>query len=415
MRPLAWAENMHKHGIYPIIITRNWDREIKVEDDVNFPSGKKIKHEKKDNYEVYYVPFKGNLEYRFINRFGRIKGTSRLMWEIQKAIGHFFIFNPYRKMFKFTKQYLIENKIGVFVLTVPPFNMLELGYRLNKATGVKWVADYRDEWHTSDMLDIPKRDYSGLLGGIKKIFRPDSYNNEKKWTGSSTLITTVAPSGVKNLQNYNSVKGAYIPNGFFEHEFDEHLKELPPYKVFTITYAGWLYQTQQIEILLGALNKMYQQDPNVNVRLLLVGGKSFKGMESRINKEAKEISHLVELTDRKTRAESFEMQMKSQLLLLCSHKNAKGIPSSKLYEYIALRKPVLVCPGDDGIIDQTIKEMQNGFICNSIDETVELLQQKIKEFEDTGAISTNFQESLRENYTREIQTKEMAKLLKDIE
>jgi glycosyltransferase involved in cell wall biosynthesis len=410
MRPLAWAKYMNKFGYKPVIITRNWDREIKVEEDVNFPSGKKVKHISFDEYEVYYVPFSANLNYRLINTFGRVRGTSRLFRKIQKTIGHFFIFNPYKKLYKFAKSYLKTEDVHSFILTVPPFKMLELGYKLNKSTGVKWIADFRDEWHTSDMTKVPRKNYKGIFKNLKHFCSPDSYRQEKKWTSNCFLFTTVSPSGVEKMESFLGIDGRYLPNGFFKDDFKE-VEKPELYDHFTITYAGWLYGTQQIEVLLSAFKNIYARDNSVKLKLLLVGGKSFRGVEKRMKELTIGFEHMVELTDRVSKSNSIAMQLKSHLLLLCSHKNAKGIPSSKLYEYIGLRKSVLACPGDDGIIDETLKEMQNGFICNSVEETEELILRLMKEYKEIGGIHISFQEDKRLNYSREKQTEDMCNLL----
>lgn len=413
MRPLAWAKFMNQYGYKPIIITRNWDRTITTEDDVHFPSGKRIKHEIKDGYEVYYVPFKGTIEHRLINHIGRIKGASWLFSKIQKTFGHFFIFHPYRNFYKFARKYIEKENIDFVIVTVPPFDLLKIGYKLNKATGVKWIADYRDEWHTSEIKTIISKGYSGFIGKIKQLFSPDTIENEKNWLKSSSCFTTVTPLGVSRMSKFLNIPGNYIPNGFFKNEFDT-VEPVQLFDVFTITYAGWLYESQQIEVLIQAIKNLHKKDRLIKVRLLFVGGNSFRGMSDRISKLSVGIEHLVEMTDRVSRKDSIAIQKRSHLLLLCSHVDSKSIPSSKLYEYIALRKPVLVCPGDFGIINETIEKMQNGFICRSVEEAESSLSSIMNEISEKGIINISFNENLRDSFSRENQTKSICEVLDSI-
>jgi hypothetical protein len=53
---------------------------------------------------------------------------------------------------------------------------------------------------------------------------------------------------------------------------------------------------------------------------------------------------------------------------MVSHKDAKGIPSSKIYEYLGLGKPVMICPGDEDILDNTFKPYNLGSIANTSEE-----------------------------------------------
>ena len=59
------------------------------------------------------------------------------------------------------------------------------------------------------------------------------------------------------------------------------------------------------------------------------------------------------------------MQLDSDILLMIGHDTLKGIPSSKVYEYISLKKPILLVGTDSDILEKTIKESGLGLIANN--------------------------------------------------
>ena len=47
---------------------------------------------------------------------------------------------------RFLKKYLREHPVDVIVTTGPPHSMHLIGMKLSRATGIPWVADFRDPW-----------------------------------------------------------------------------------------------------------------------------------------------------------------------------------------------------------------------------------------------------------------------------
>jgi hypothetical protein len=125
-------------------------------------------------------------------------------------------------------------------------------------------------------------------------------------------------------------------------------------------------------------------------------------------------NEFVILTERLSKKESISLQKKAHLLLLCAHKNKSAIPSSKLYEYIGVGKPVLVCPSDKGIIEETLTKTGQGIFCNSEEEafvTIERLYLSFLKGEEPHCI-VNLQEAAK--YTREEMVKNLAEELQKI-
>jgi len=117
------------------------------------------------------------------------------------------------------------------------------------------------------------------------------------------------------------------------------------------------------------------------------------------------------MSPRIPRSEVLTMQAKSHLLLMVSHRDAKGIPSSKIYEYFGLRKPVLVCPGDGDVLDETFGPYALGFIANTSEDAFNILEQHFLSFLKGQDDLVNLDTSYAEQFTREQQTKVLAEIL----
>lgn len=86
------------------------------------------------------------------------------------------------------------------------------------------------------------------------------------------------------------------------------------------------------------------------------------------------------------------MLQKSHVFLGIAYGKMKGIPSSKLYEYIALGKPVLLCPTDQDLMEEILTESGLGFFAMNSSDGKELLlelQNLYREVEQLSKMKAN--------------------------
>jgi hypothetical protein len=91
--------------------------------------------------------------------------------------------------------------------------------------------------------------------------------------------------------------------------------------------------------------------------------KEKKRIESMVEKP---LQPYVEVTERLPREKAITFIQRSHAVLGISYGKMKGIPSSKLYEYIGLKKPVLLCPTDHDVMERTLKEVGLGFFAEDL-------------------------------------------------
>jgi glycosyltransferase involved in cell wall biosynthesis len=411
-RSLGWAKYLNKFGYYPIIITRNWDYPINVPEDIHYDSGKEIIHEQFDTHAVYYLPYRGNLRDRLYTKYGnsRFKYLRKTLSFIELLGLHYFTsLIPYSNIYHFADQYLTNHPdIKSMVVTGNPFEIFRFGYLLHKKHKLNWIADYRDDWNTSTV------NYSrGPLNGLLKKME---IRSEKKYIASSYCITSISDVYVNKIADFNGVDGAVLLNGFFPEDFINY-QNLPFYDEFTVVYNGMLYQSQMIEVFLDAFKRLVDEFPEHRnrIKLRFPGILFLKSVAERVKKHMDGYEDLLIMTPRIPRNEVLEIQAKAHLLLMVSHKDSKGIPSSKIYEYLGLGKPVIICPGDEDILDATFKPYNLGCIANNTDDAFEVLKSHFAKYLRGESASQIPDKNYTNKFTREHQTGVLAKLLDELE
>ncbi|MEO7049095.1 MAG: glycosyltransferase [Ferruginibacter sp.] len=404
-RVYSFAKYFNDMGYYPVIVTRNWDIPINHARDEYKPTGNKIIHEKKDDFEVYYLPFRPGLKGRLFKKYyGTKYYFIYLFITFIYGIGENFssAFTPFRSFYRHCNKLLSENNdIKLMLISGGPFHLFKFGYRLKKKYGIKWVADYRDDWNTNELVHINK---------FKILIQKISKYNELKWVKSAAFFISVSGHYVNKIHGLlKTVPGYTILNGYMNDNYENLHKQ--NVTGFTISYVGSLYPNQSIEIFLLAYKNFILNFPAVNSRVVFVGLAAQPHSMERVQKMVKGNEQNFEYTLRLPKREAIEMQYNSSVLLVCAYSNLKGIPGSKLYEYVALQKPVLVCPSDGEIIEETLTETGQGYFANTAEACYELLQKLYKEYGQEFSIAKNINAEAVQKYSRYNNVKKLAALL----
>jgi glycosyltransferase involved in cell wall biosynthesis len=400
-----WAKNLNRIGYYPIVVTRHWDSNIRSHKMTKLPFGIKIHVEKYDTYEVHYLPFKpGLLDWSYL-KFG--ENMLRPLFLFSKVIDvlllpftlrHTSYWNYHKFLFSFFSR---NGDVDKLIISGEPFYLFKIGYLISKKYGIKWLADYRDDWSTSA---VEEGKGSGFFR--KLIFKFESVF-EKKWVGTAKAISSVSELYTNRISDLTKIQGVTIENGFEERLLD--LKTLPLFSEFTIIYSGTLYPSQDLSILLDLLTKLQQM--HILFKLIFLGTGFDSKERNRINSLVPDLlKPYVQVTDRLPRDEALIMLQKAHVLLGIAHTGLAGIPSSKLYEYLALGKPILLCPSDGDVMESMVTEAGLGFIANNPNEGV-LQINRIKSMYKTPELVEEMKLKSQEKIGKFSRFEQMKKLL----
>ncbi len=409
-RILSWAKYLNKFGYYPIIITRKWEHKINDFKDMSKPSSEGVEHCFFDNYEVFYLPYKGNLRDRLYSKYGdtKYKALRKLLTFGELLFQNFFNgVIPFRNIYTFSYNYLKKNRdINIVIASGKPYILFRFCYLLSKRLNINWVADYRDEWCSSQ--------WNKDLKGIKKLIHKLETRSEKKWVGSANFITSVSDFWMQSISSQTNKKGYVVMNGYDEDDYKYSTPDIY-FDEFTIIYNGTLYYTQPVEVFLDGFKIIADEfRDRIKVRIC------FHGLSIDPNRTNQVIDYLKGyedhylITGRLPKNDVIDIQFKSHLLLMVSHTDIKGTHSSKIFEYLACKKPVMICPSDNDVLEEIIQKTKAGFICNNKEDVVVLLRHLVSEFLSTKKILFNSNISEIEAFTRKNQTKILSDIFNKI-
>ena len=368
-RIAGWEKHLLEFGFYPIIVTRNWTGSELTAEERLMDSGSELRIEKKDHSEVHYLPYRASLRDKLFRK-SRNNSVYRLLSKFLTLVGVFLQplcirAIPYNNLYFHAKSILKANSdVSTVLISGNPFEQFYFGYKLKKAfPRISWVADYRDDWTTSEVVKVPFRSFHRYF--------------EKKWVGTASCFTTISPYYQSKISNLVNIPGHTIYNGFDQLIENTH-KTSPDSLV--ITYNGTLYETQNIENFLDGLKLFIDANPNKKITFNMPGILFDQKQANRVLKNMKGYeSHLV-MTDRISKEDIIEIQKKSDMFLMVSHSNIKGVTSSKIFEYISLQKQFIVCPNDHDVLEEIAINSGLGVVLDSQNQVIEYLNKAIQDY-----------------------------------
>jgi glycosyltransferase involved in cell wall biosynthesis len=396
-RPFSWYKYLSAHGYYPVIITRNWNEQ-----------SNKSYVDKSEEGEIHYVAYKENLFTRLTNRF--LKNDTYFFKKLFLAV--YYTFQYLSSYFRNSNQietYLDEyskdnNELKCIIATGNPFWQFILGVRLKKLFTIPFIGDYRDPWSNNEDL---------YLNTFMKWTRRIDVLVERKLAQFFDAIIAVSEQQLdfiakhihftsdKKYTLYNGYIGDYVETNYVKGDF-------------MMLFSGMVYPNQPIEAFINSYINLYKKNllPK-NATFVFLGIAQNKLPFERISIAIKGYEHLFQLTERVDHKEAINFQKKATVFVMPSHTNRVGIPSSKLFDYVYLGKPILLYPNDKDVIEKILTETQLGLIANSQEELETNLLKCIKAFNENTNIVTRNNEAII-NYSRKTQTQVLVKALKDL-
>lgn len=268
--------------------------------------------------------------------------------------GNFFI--PDARKFwikpsvKFLKGWLKENHVDAIVSTGPPHSMHRIALGLKQATGIPWLADFRDPWTNIDF-------YQELKLG-KRADRIH-HRMEKEVLTSADRVVMVGKTWAEELEELGGRKVDVVTNGY--DEADIPTEKLPLDNAFTLTYLGMLGQSRNHPVLWAGLGELIKENPALAAALQVkLVGKTDAGVKEAVEKNG--LTAHVKFMGYMKHSEAIRVQHSAQVLLLLVNNtpNSKGIQTGKMFEYIASQRPILSIGRHDGDAAHILKETGAG-------------------------------------------------------
>jgi len=320
----------------------------------------KLKHSSKDAFQVQKDSRKDKNKKSFRQT---IKDTiTDLLATPDPRIGWMpFAFLSGRKVIK-------KKRIDILFATASPWTALLLGVGLKSLSKKPLVIDFRDPWVAN-----PNFFRRGSLG---------------RWIDRKLekFVVKHADSIIANTENlrqdflrrYSFLRPQQvhtIPNGF---EAYQPLNPSFDKNVFTITHTGSLYFSRSPELLLKALQSCIKKGSieQDKIQLRFIGGMNIDNQELRRLVQSSEIKPILEVIPRVPYSKALEYMESSSVLLVIQPDFPLQIPR-KVYDYMAVRKPMLCLTEEQSATWNLIEAYDLGFVCQNVHEDIEMMLESL--------------------------------------
>ena len=328
------------------------------------------------------------------------RARPKLMWVFRHVIAVPDIEVLFAKALFIHSRDLGEWAPEVIVVSGPPFSTFFVAQRMARKRGIPWVADYRDLWTLSSYY---------ALGPIRR--RVDR-SLESRLLRTASIVTTVSQPLADEMHHAFGVRSEVVLNGFDPNDLASSVPSVArPGLPLRIVYAGEIYEGKRDpEPLFMALASMGLGPDQVQVKFY---GETVRVVEDAARRHG--VERLISCEPRLPHIESLALQQGADVLLLLMWNNPgeRGVYTGKLFEYLGVRRPILMLGFPGGVAAELIRSRDAGVIANEPDEIAATLRRWLVLKEETGAVSL-LPEAVSAGLTRQEQSKRLLELCRSL-
>lgn len=227
---------------------------------------------------------------------------------------------------------LKRGDVSAIYSTSPPDTDHLVALDLHRASGLPWIADFRDPWIGLGYREPPTPWHRARhVRLLREVLR-----------GATRVVaaTEGTERWLKGIEPSIAPRSSVIPNGFEAEEW----RDVVPRRFdrFTMIHAGRLSDDRTLEPFANGLAAFLERDParRQAIQCLLLG--PHDANQARVVERAG-LNGVVRFEGNRSHAETLAMEAGSDLLLLVKSRSAryKDLVPGKLYEYLGSGRPVL--------------------------------------------------------------------------
>ena len=308
--------------------------------------------------------------------------------------------------YRLGKKILADEEIQVIFSSAPPYTTHLIARRLKRASGLPWVADFRDSW--IGWLSAPQ--------WRPRLARKLELRMEGAVLREADRLLAVS-HGVREdlLSRHPEAAGdrwAWLPNGYDAADF-EAVQPVPRNHRLTLTYVGSLYGPRNPEALVRALEQLKGEGGAELARLRVrFVGRIGQPILERLKRS--KVSAMFDVVPYVSHAESLAYLLATDvaLLIIDDAPANRGILTGKLFEYIGAGKPILAL-APEGEAADLIRSENLGWVVPPDDpEAVRKTLLELLQNQKLDQLRTN--QKMRRKFERRQQTQELARILDEL-
>ncbi|MBY0426312.1 MAG: glycosyl transferase, partial [Cytophagales bacterium] len=258
-----------------------------------------------------------------------------------------------RPSVNFLVKYLKDHQVDAIVSTGPPHSMHLIALGVKLRTGLPWLADFRDPWTNIDFY----KELSLTPWADRKHRKL-----ERRVLDSADEVVMAGYTWADELGLIGNRHVKPLLNGYDPSDFQFDVSATLD-KEFTIVHLGMFSKGRNHEILWKALRVLCDEDIDFakDLSFRLYGKYDVSAIEymKKYNLEKSTI-----FNSYVPHSEIVKVQASSQVLYLSVNNtpNVKGIMTGKIFEYMAVKRPILCIGPEDGDAARIVLESKAGFV-----------------------------------------------------
>lgn len=252
---------------------------------------------------------------------------------------------------KAARRIIRDHNIDLIFSTAPPMSTHLIAKEVAKKSQLPWVADFRDPW--TDVFYYHKLKRSKAALALDKRY-------EASVLQSADAIVTVSPTIVKLFEQKVTNHYFVIPNGYDAQDFHD-IDPLPDDGKFHMVHAGHLAGNQNPTGLWQALQNLIKESSHFQQKLHI----NFYGsIHTEVHRSILEhgLEAFASFHQYIPHDKLVAVMKRAALLFFVVPETsyAKGIPTSKLFDYMGAGRPILGIGPEHGDAAEFVSQSQTG-------------------------------------------------------
>ncbi len=422
LRPYSWFKFLKEYDVEPIIVTRQWTNEYGNRlDYISKSKTQTTDFEQSDLGLIIRTPYQPNYANRLLLKYGDHKYVF-----IRKAISafvkyaQFFLMKgPQEALYRAANEYLQKNSVDAIIATGEPYILFKYASLLSQKFDIPWIADYRDPWT--------------IINSQHKIKTVNLLNwfLERNIVKNAKAIVTVDEIFSRKITRIIGQRNVHIISNGFDPDAVSTVENIAQESdVLSIALVGSILKWHPIQTIFSVFSEVIKENPEMKIRLNLYGLNKPHEIHALIENKFNNLKNHVLIYPKIGNDELLEKLAKNNVMLLF---NYYGFTGTKIYDYLAIKRKILLCFSDDNesnklkkkyyvlnedkdhnihIQADIINETHSGEVVKDANHLKILLENLYNEFLETGHIQCNTIGIDR--FSRKIQTQRLAELVKQV-
>ncbi len=290
-------------------------------------------------------------------------------------------------------------KVDVVLSSSPMLSNHILGREIQSKCRVPWVCEFRDSVRRNVQWWEPSPLWQWRYAFLRK-------------NAAAVHVTrkeALADSWLRLRKSY------IVENGFLEEETFRALEKAQRSKdVFILRYLGSMYAGKiSLLMFLEGLGKLIaaQKIPSGKIRFEYYGNSAGLVRHEVASSRLQDYCRIHGMVGPD---EALALAAASHVLVLPSTLLADDVPGAKLYEYLALKRPILATRRQGGYIEKLLDETGTGKVASTPEAVSRILGGWFHEFEESGEIIMAFNDAKIAGFSRASGAERMAGILDQI-